>query len=73
MSPSLLSKDAFASRTSLSMSSVNRYLSRGLVAYVRIGGRVLVPDSEVSRLCALARSGGTDAPVIAPVAVEQGA
>ncbi|HPA11367.1 MAG TPA: hypothetical protein PLV73_11170 [Treponemataceae bacterium] len=42
----------------------------GKVAFVRLGSRVLIPAGEVSRLAALARPFGFDAPVADPVVAE---
>ena len=64
MAATLLSKQEFGSRISVSQSSVNRGIDKGLFACVRIGGRVLIPSSEVDRLIGLACAGGSDAPVV---------
>ena len=65
MSSCLLSKQGFVSRTGLSLSTLNRHLREGRIRYVRLGSRVLIPESEIQRLADMAAPGGCDAPVIA--------
>lgn len=74
MSSSLLSKQAFLLRTGLSLSTLNRHLKESRIRYVRLGSRVLIPESEIQRLADLAAPGGYDAPVIAEplTAVQEG-
>ena len=60
----LLSKQAFLLRSGLSLSTLNRHLREGRIRYVRLGSRVLIPESEIQRLADLAAPGGFDAPVI---------
>lgn len=65
----LLSVRQFCEQTSISLSSFNRYIRQGKIAFVRLGGRVLVDSEEVSRLCSLCKPYGADAPAVAvPVA-----
>lgn len=65
MSSCLLSKQAFLLRSGLSLSSLNRHLKESRIRFIRLGSRVLIPESEVQRLADLAAPGGADAPVIA--------
>jgi len=62
---SLLSKQAFLLRSGLSLSTLNRHLKESRIRFVRLGSRVLIPESELDRLAGLAAPGGADAPVIA--------
>lgn len=62
---SLLSKQAFLLRSGLSLSTLNRHLKESRIRFVRLGSRVLIPESEIQRLADLAAPGGYDAPVIA--------
>lgn len=64
MSSCLLSKQTFLLRTGLSLSSLNRHLRESRIRFVRLGSRVLIPESEILRLAELAAPGGFDAPVI---------
>lgn len=61
----LLSVRDFCERTSISVSSFNRYIRQGKIAFVRLGGRVLVDEGEISRLCSICKPYGADAPVVA--------
>jgi len=61
---SLLSKQGFILRTGLSLSTLNRHLKDGRIRFVRLGSRVLIPESEIQRLADMAAPGGCDAPVI---------
>ena len=65
MSSCLLSKQGFVSRTGLSLSTLNRHLKGRRIRFVRMGSRVLIPESEIQRLADLAAPGGADAPIIA--------
>ena len=66
MSCSLLSKEKFAELSGgRSLSSVNRDLKAGRVAFVKIAGRVVIPFSELERIAGLACPGGAVAPVVA--------
>lgn len=65
MSARLLSVREFCERTSISLSSFNRYIRQGKIAFVRLGGRVLINEDEVMRLCSLAVPYGATAPVVA--------
>ncbi len=70
---SLLSKQGFILRTGVSLSSLNRHLKDGRIRFVRLGSRVLIPESEILRLADMAAPGGCDAPVIAePLTSELG-
>jgi len=60
----LISVRQFCERTSISLSSFNRYTRQGKIAFVRLGSRVLIDEGEVSRLCGLCKSYGADAPVV---------
>lgn len=60
----LLSAREFCERTSISMSSFNRYIRQGKICFVRLGSRVLVDEGEVLRLCSLCKPFGSDAPVV---------
>ena len=62
---SLLSKQGFILRTGLSLSTLNRHLKDGRIRFVRLGSRVLIPESEIQRLADMAVPFGIDAPVIA--------
>jgi excisionase family DNA binding protein len=70
MSSCLLSKQAFLLRTGLSLSTLNRHLKESRIRFIRLGSRVLIPESEILRLADLAEFGGADAPVI--TAADQG-
>lgn len=73
MSSCLLSKQAFLLRSGLSLSTLNRHLKESRIRFVRLGSRVLIPESELDRLAGLAVPGGADAPVIvAAEAVQEG-
>lgn len=61
---SLLSKQGFILRTGLSLSTLNRHLKESRIRFVRLGSRVLIPESEIQRLADMAAPGGYDAPVI---------
>jgi excisionase family DNA binding protein len=65
MGARLLSVREFCERTSISLSSFNRYIRQGKIAFVRLGGRILVDEGEVVRLCSLCKPFGNDAPVVA--------
>ena len=65
MSSCLLSKQGFILRTGLSLSTLNRHLKESRIRFVRLGSRILIPETEIQRLAELAAPGGADAPVIA--------
>jgi len=65
MSSCLLSKQGFILRSGVSLSSLNRHLKDGRIRFVRLGSRVLIPESEIQRLADMAVPFGIDAPVIA--------
>ena len=71
MSSCLLSKQGFILRTGLSLSTLNRHLKESRIRYVRLGSRVLIPESEIQRLADLAVPGGADAPVIVAAETER--
>lgn len=71
MSSRLLSKTETAARLSASMSSINRWLAQGLIASVHLGGRVLIPESEIDRITSIARPfGAVAAPAVAVAQAE---
>ena len=53
-----LSKKDFSEQVGLSLPTIDRRLKDGSIRFLRLGGRVLIPQSELDRLAAVAvRSG----------------
>lgn len=68
MGNALLSKKTVCQRLDgVSLSTLNRWLDAGLIAYIKIAGRVLIPESELFRISGLARPRGISAPVVKAV------
>ena len=55
MDRKFLSKAELTNALGLSLASINRYLAAGAIKSIRLGGRVLIPATELERLLAEAK------------------